>query len=218
MQERISTLTSKVRKALDDIAPDVTVTDSFTPDVDSEIAQALEHAATSLSRELPLELLEPSVIREGASTPTWSRGARQQDGSGYIVLPTNYLRFVSLKMGNWEGTVNELMEKGSEGEKHQRSKWSRGSTTKPKAMLDTDIVTNATKEILRYWPNVVTNNQNDTLTMLVYVKKASVTSGTLSCALKDEAEKNLIYLACRIFLEGKKEHTAAEKFAALVTI
>ena len=121
-------------------------------------------------------------------------------------------------MGNWEGTVSELMEAGSEAEKQQRSTWSRGSRTKPKAMLDTDVISNEAKQILRYWPNVITDGQNDTLTMLVYVKTASVTNSQLSCALKAEAEKNLIYLASQIFLEGKKEHTAAEKFAQLSTI
>ncbi len=216
MQDSFSNLRSKVRKAIDDIAPGVT--DSFVDDVNEEIDQALEHAAMSLSRTLPLELLEPSVIKQSTSTPSWSRGARTQDGSGYIVLPADFLRFVSIKMGNWEGTVSELMEPGSESEKHQRSKWSRGSTTKPKAMLDTDYINNEAKHILRYWPNIITDDQNDTLTMLVYVKVASKTGTNLICALKDEAEKNLIYLSCQIFLEGKKEHAAADKFAQLATI
>lgn len=221
MQQSISTLTGKVRKALDDIAP-TGVTDSFTTDVNSEIGQALVHAATSLSRELPLELLEPTIIDNTTSTPEWSREeSEDNDGSYLIVLPNDFLRFGSLRIQGWKATVIELIEPGSEAERQQRSKWSRGSIEKPKAMLDNVIVESTVEnepgqrhQVLRYWPG----ESEMELARLVYVPAVSTSNDTLTCALKDEAEKNLIYLACRIFLEGKKEHTAAEKFAALVTI
>ena len=222
MQDLFDNLCAKVRKAIDDIAPDE-VTDSFADDVNEEIIQALEHAATSLLRELPLELLEPVIITEETSSPSWSRGALDGDGSGYIALPDNFLRFVSLKMATWNGTVTELMELGSNAEKMQRSKWSRGSADKPKAMLDTEMVsttvdettTTAAKPVLRYWPQ---GTSGETLVALVYVPTISTGSSNLTCALKEECEKNLIFLTCRIFLEGKKEHAAADKFAQLATI
>ena len=217
MQDTFVNFRAKVRKAIDDIAPSGTA-DSFVSDVNNEIDQALEHAATSLLRELPLELLEPEVIKSTTTSPSWSRGVRTEDGSGYIVLPYNFLRFGSLKMQEWKGTVSELMEPGSEAEKMQRSKWSRGSNEKPKAMLDTERVSTSNEQILRYWPG----SANNELETLVYVPEIDLTPTvsptTMKCALKDECEKNLIYLACRIFLEGKKEHAAADKFAQLSTI
>jgi len=220
MEASITTLVGKVRKALDDIAPNVA--DTFVSDINAEIAQALEHAATSLSRELPLELLEPTVITNTTSSPSWSKDVRAADGSGYIVLPTDFLRFASLKMVQWKGTVSELITPGSEAEKYQRSKWSRGSNEKPKAMIDTASITEAegntsttaSKQVLRYWPG----SSDNELEALVYVPMVSKNNDTLKCALKAECEKNLIYLTCRIILEGKKEHTAAEKFAQLATL
>ena len=200
-------LIAKVRKALDDIAP--SVTDTFATDTDNEITQALEHAAESLLMSVPVERLTPAVITETTTTPSWSRNVRLSDNSGYIVVPSDYLRFISLKMTDWQGTVNELMEPGSEAEKHQRSKWSRGSNTKPKAMCDT--LSEGT--IIRYWPGSASN----TLESLQYVGHVSMANNTLVCALNDECEKNLIYMACRIFLEGKKEAATAEKFAQLMT-
>ena len=217
MQDTFVNFRAKVRKAIDDIAPSGTA-DSFVSDVNNEIDQALEHAATSLLRELPLELLEPEVIKSTTASPSWSRGERTADGSGYIVLPYNFLRFGSLKMQEWKGAVSELMEPGSEAEKMQRSKWSRGSNEKPKAMLDTERGSTSNEQILRYWPGSASNE----LETLVYVPEIDLTPAvsptTMKCALKDECEKNLIYLACRIFLEGKKEHAAADKFAQLATI
>lgn len=218
MQQNLSTLTTEVRKALDDIAP-TGITDSFADDVNAEIEQALEHAATHLSRELPLEMLEPEVIDNTTAEPEWSR-TEGENGSGMIVLPADFLRFGALDMQEWTATVRELIEPGSESEHQQRSKWSRGSNEKPRAMLDNVIVTDGgqnnrqTHQVLRYWPG----SQDNELERLVYVPQVRVSNGELICALKAECEKNLIYLTCRIFLEGKKEHTAAEKFAALVTI
>lgn len=209
MEETITTLKLKVRKALDDIAPQTA--DSFVGDVDGEIAQALEHAAMSLSRELPLDHLEPTVITATTTVPAWERGQREADGSGYIKLPGDFLRFAHLQIDGWKGTVRELMTPGSDGEHQQRSKWSRGSKEKPRAMLDAG---DDGSLLLRYWPG----DEDMELDTLAYVAAASIENGTLKCALKAESEKNLIFLACRIFLEGKKEHAAADKFAQLATI
>ena len=229
MQDTFDNFRAKVRKAIDDIAPSGTA-DSFVGDVNNEIDQALEHAATSLLRELPIELLEPALINNTTTSPTWNLWYRAADGSGYIDLPNVFLRFVSLKIQAWNGTVSELMEPSSNAEKMQRSKWSRGSNDKPKAMLDTASITEgegqqattSIKQVLRYWPG----GDEDVLETLLYIPKVKkvksapsvTTEDSYYMALKDECEKNLIYLACRIFLEGKKEHAAADKFAQLATI
>jgi len=218
MEDQVSAYVIKVRKALDDILP-TGVTDSFSNDVNDEIAQALEQAAISLTRQLPLEMLETSIDTTAPVSPTWARDDDDDDnddGSGIVKLPTDFLRFVSLKISSWKGTVTELMEPGSEAAMQQRSTWSRGSVDKPKAMFDTDTANSEDVKVIRYWPK----GSSDTTKALVYVKRAGInyTTNKLECALKDEAEKNLIYLACRIFLEGKKEHAAADKFAQLVEL
>ena len=203
MTEEMSILQGKVRTALDDIAPEVV--DSFASDANAEIEQALLHAAVSLSRELPADMLEISIERDEHP------GYRSDDESGYIALPEDYLRFISLRSTLFAGNVTELMEPGSESEKWQRSLWSRGSATKPKVMIDGD---NDARSVLRYWPG----KDGGTVTMLFYVKMPKKEDGRLVCGLRESAEKNLVYSACRIFLEGKKESATAEKFAQLATI
>ena len=74
----LSSLREKVRKAIDDIAPNAV--DDFGTDANAEIDQALLHAAISLSRSLPLELIVPTI------TSTQSTGNRSGDGSGYVEL------------------------------------------------------------------------------------------------------------------------------------
>ena len=201
----LSSLREKVRKAIDDIAPNAV--DDFGTDANAEIDQALLHAAISLSRSLPLELIVPTI------TSTQTTGNREEDGSGYVELPSDYLRFVSLTVNGWKGSVEELMERGSEAEKMQRSIWSRGSATKPKAMLDATISAPTIKEVIRFWPSTTTNTAT-----LVYIKTASESSGSLVCAIRDECEKNIIYLACSLFMEGKKENVLAEAFAKLAEL
>lgn len=204
MQKTITALTGEVRKALDDITPNVV--DDFSTDSDAEIAQALVHAAMSLSMSLPMDMVEPKIdnlsIQDDSS----------EECCGFAVIPEGFLKFVSLKVNGWKGVVSDLIEKGSEAEKRQRSKWSRGTASKPKAMIDGRMVSDVSKLVIRFWP---TGTGTATL---IYIPKPIVADNTLTCALRDVAEKNLIYLACRIFLEGKKESNAAEAFAKLTDL
>ena len=202
MNTTIVSLTEKVRKALDDIAP--SVTDDFSSDLNAEIEQALLHAAMSLSESLPVPMLDVTV--ETLNTV-------EEANNGHAVLPDEYMRLVSIRMDSWKGDVPELIERGSEAEKRQRSKWSRGTNSKPKAMLDNVMVGNASKQVIRLWPC------NDATVIISYIKKAKIANGSLVCALKDGwCEKNLIYMTCRIILEGKKEVTTAEAFAKLTEL
>ena len=201
----ISSMTAKIRTAIDDVKG--TVDDDFSTDTDTELSQALHHGVEALLLELPPTLIEPTVIGATRSTPAWSRGTGTM-GDGYIVLPTDFLRFLQIRVGGWKGTLYELMDAGSDEEKQQRSTWSRGTNTKPKAMLDTDT---AGKRIVRYWPG----SASAELQELAYVPMWSESGGKITCALRSETEKNIIYRAASIFLEGKKEDALADRFKQL---
>ena len=198
----------KIRTAIDDIKG--TLDDDFATDVDTEIRQALRHSVESLLMELPPSLVIPSVCKPTSSTPSWSRATGTM-GDGMIVLPDDFLRFLDIQVSGWKGALYELMEAGSEEERRQRSPWSRGSNSKPKAMLDTD---NDGKRIIHYWPG----SANAELVRLSYVPIWSGDNDKISCSLRDEVEKNVIYRAASIFLEGKKEHDVAENFKVLSTL
>lgn len=225
MELDIETTIGKIRTAIDDIKG--TLDDDFAADVDVELKQALSHSVESLLMELPPSLLIPSVLTgrgesadetetsgsEGGESPVDSEvtGAwrvSSGDTGGEVVLPEKFLRFLDMKETSWKAVVYELIEAGSEEEKMQRSPWSRGSSTKPKAMLD---VNESGERIVRFWPA----KSGSTLEFLHYVPSASEAEGKIICALRDETEKNVIYRAASIFLEGKKEHDMADNFKQL---
>lgn len=188
-----------IRTAIDDIVPS-NVTDTFKEDTDSELWQAAQHAATELSMELPLNLLDET--RE-AKTGT----SDENRGSASCQLPDTFLRFVRLDGTGFAGPLSELMEPGSDAEKMQRSTWSRGTVTKPKATIG---YLNG-KKTLTWWPGSVTSVQLD------YIKVPVMANDTITCAIRDEALRFVIYRAASIFFEGKKEETIAEKYRNLST-
>jgi len=208
MTLNIKDTVEKIRTAIDDVKG--TLDDDFASDVDAELTQALRHSVESLLMELPPLLVIPSVCKPSSSTPAWSREQGTM-GDGWIVLPDDFLRFLDMKVGGWKGTLYELIDAGSDEEKRQRSKWSRGTDTKPKAMLDTDA---SGQRIVRYWPGSASKE----LEHLSYVPTWSEADGKITCALRAETEKNIIYRAASIFLEGKKEHDTAEHFKTLSTL
>ena len=197
----------KIRTAIDDILPSG-VTDSFSDDTRDELWQATIHAVTQLSLELPIHLLDVS-IHSGAGTVDTSRGF------AYLALPEDFLRFVSLDVAGWAGILTELIDPGSDAERMQRSPWSRGTATKPKAMLDHDENGN---RVIVWWPGD-SEHETGQLTYVAAPEEGTTetepTDASIQCAIRDEAEQYVIYRAASIFFEGKKEGDIAEKFRSL---
>ena len=53
------------------------------------------------------------------------------------------------------------------------------------------------------------------LDLLTYVPVASEKGNKITCALRKETKKNIIYRAASIFLEGKKEDGLSDRFKQL---
>lgn len=199
----------KIRTAIDDIAPAGSL-DSFGSDVDSELWQATQYATIALLEELPIHLLDANVKNLSGTVDT----AR---GFAYGQLPDDYLRFVSIDIQGTSGILSELIEPGSDTEKMQRSPWSRGSSTKPKAMMDHD---ETGKKVIVWWPSDDTHNSAQLwyipMLSVVTVATEEITNvPAIICAIRDEAERLVVYRAASIFFEGKKENEIAEKFMNL---
>ena len=196
------TIIGKIRKAIDDIAPSGT-TDSFVSDANDELWQATIHAATELSLELPIDMLDVTVY-SGTGTIDNARGF------AYALLPSDYLRFVSIDVAGWKGIVRELIEQGSDAEKMQRSVWSRGTASKPKAMLDTD---ETGKKVIVWWPG--SDSYQDAQVAYIAAPNSTTSTTQITCAIRKEAEQQVVYRAAAIFFEGKKEGTIADRFRNL---
>lgn len=186
---------SRIRTAIDDILPNVV--DSFSSDADAEMWQAAQDAAVELSLELPINLLD--VSSNGA--------ANISETTGTINLPNDYLRFISLSVAGWSDAIRSLMEPDGEEEKMQRSAWTRGTASKPKAVFR---FSDDGKRQLVFWP--AGNGY-----ALEYVAAPKVENNSIVCSIRPEAERLLAWRAASIYFEGKKEELMAEKFRNLST-
>jgi hypothetical protein len=198
-----------IRKAIDDIVPSGT-TDSFVSDANDELWQATIHAATELSLELPIDLLDVTV-----DSPTGAVDLTR--GFAHAELPDDYLRFVSIDVAGWKGVVRELIEQGSDAEKMQRSPWSRGTASKPKAMLNTD---ETGKKVIVWWPgsDSFKNAQVAYISVPDVVTTATETIPVvpaIDCAIREAAKQQVVYRAAAIYFEGKKEGAIADRFRNL---
>lgn len=75
----------------------------------------------------------PAWRLKGDTAALVMRGNR--DGSGYAVLPENFLRLVEFKMPEWECAVTEIAEAGSGVARKQRMRFLRGGCSKPVCVL-----------------------------------------------------------------------------------
>lgn len=212
----LSILIGKCRKAIDDIASSV---DVFVQGVDAELAQALEYAAVQLSMSLPEDWLLPSAvtISEVSSIPSTRPAAGQHYkddlGRGYIVLPEDYLRLLSLKLSSWPLSLNALTAVESDVFKRQATPWGWGTPEKPVAIVEKNRFG---QDVLMYWTAA---SKSDSVEKCLYIPRPSLYSSSgadvLQSSLRAEAEMLLVYRACGLFLEGRKEGAVAERMYAL---
>lgn len=201
-------IVAKIRTAIDDVTP--TASDSFTDNTNNELWQAAQHAVQALLEELPFDMLDVHVEQKNGTVDN-NRGFAyaKVDDDTY-----RFLRFVSIDISGTASILNELIEPGSDLEKMQRSPWTRGTVTKPKAMLDYDESGN---RVIVWWPGDSTHD-NAQLTyiaepILHTAATAEITSiPAIECDIRDIAERMVIYRAAAIFFEGKKETAQAEQF------
>lgn len=215
MRIDIDNLVGKVRIALDEIVKDAD--DTFAADLDTEIRQALSTALTQLAQELPVGMLIGKSLAKSDLTPAqW----KNTDGSGYIVLPPDWLRFVELKLRSWQQTLTELLEPTSDEAKRQASLWTRGTPQKPRGMEAVDRDGN---KVLRYWSagkyRSYTGVKDDSvydheIESLVYIPSVD-TTGTetdVEVPFKESALDYIIYRAAALVLIGKKEDAHAQTY------
>jgi len=91
-------------------------------ELDEIIRAKLPDAARDITETAPIESLEPEVMHTEV-TP--------HDGGGFLPIPDDFLRLVSLKMKGWNRSVSAVAEEGSDIEMMQRNKYTRGTTIKP---------------------------------------------------------------------------------------
>jgi hypothetical protein len=132
------------------------------------IDQELDPSAVYILRNARREALFSTVrgdkqhhaSNERTDVPT--RVIKNDDGSGVIILPTDFLRFVSLQMNDWNRPLTKLISQDDELYKRQFNTYQRGSTSKPVgALVDYtgEYSTDEKTPVAGQGPNAVQVNQ-----------------------------------------------------------
>ncbi len=187
--------------ALDEVTGSDAKDDDFATDTDTELRQAVKTAIEQLLGEVPDDLID---LAQGTSA---SKTFHAADNSCDIELPTNYLRFSSLRFSSWSVTLFTLTPPDSDKAKMQACKWTRGSKNKPVAIP----TTKGAKKILSVF---TVNNGSDAIDLFAYVPKPTYYNAYVECALHDEVYKVIVYRAAAIFLDTHREE-AANKYYEL---
>lgn len=122
----VDNLINEVRITLDENAPQSSYLyeSSDNIELDDIIRSKVVDAVRLALEDAPLSFLEPKEV----TSPTIKGN---DDGSGKITLPEDFLRLAGLKLNGWNRGVSIVYNKGSEMDYIQRNKYTRGTATKP---------------------------------------------------------------------------------------
>lgn len=169
-------LINGVKVKLDELIPegegvvfDLEETPNVSDPYDLLINAILNEAAKRVLMNCPKHYLSPVKSNVTATPDTTDTKI------GYIVLPDNFLRFISLKMAEWKRPVTDLTPVGTEEYFMQYNPYVRGGIAKPKAAsthreIEVDIEGTPTlvqKRVLEYF----SVNYSHTIDWLYYIQE-----------------------------------------------
>ena len=134
-------LVAEVRVTLDEnaVQSPYIVANADNLELDGIIRAKIPEAARDVTETASVELLEPVPMGTTVST---------REGGGVLSIPDDFLRLVSLRMKGWNRSVTVAAAEGSDIDRMQRNKYTRGTATKPVCVLSHD---DSGKKILEYF-------------------------------------------------------------------
>lgn len=91
-------------------------------ELDEIIRRKLLEAARDITESSPVNKLEPEVMETEVTTNEYG---------GYLTIPEDFLRLVSLKMKGWKRSVTVVADEGSDIDLMQRNPFVKGHNIKP---------------------------------------------------------------------------------------
>lgn len=201
----IETLIQQVRTLIDEVKHDAT--EDFSTDLEKEIRHSIILAAQKMKRDLGRQFLLP--IKWEASL------AFGDDGSGIATMPEDFGTLVEFRLKGWKQGVTDLIEPDSIEAKQQMHPWTRGSASKPVAMVE--LSQDGTNNVLRYWsaPKGV-SGYSHVLDKFEYLPV--IDEQTESLPITDEAYDLLLYQSASLLMLSKGETQMAEQLASMGTL
>lgn len=141
----INDLVEEVRITIDQNRKDGSYLESDTDNMElNEIIRTkLVDSARFILESAPIDMVEPAKMEIPQAAQYM-----QTDGSGYIVLPPDFLRLIYFKMLSWNKGVTNVAEEGSNIALMQHCLFTRGTPLKPICVLSHDMSGN---RILEYY-------------------------------------------------------------------
>lgn len=156
---------SKVKSIMNEIGEE---TNSSLLDEDTiKIDQYIESCIGDALAMIVLKSAIPVNPKKGTSSPV-----KNDDGTGYIVLPDDFLKLIAFRMEGWKRTVSEAFPLESEQAKQQSNECTRGGNNKPVCILS---YSPEGKKTLEYYS--VGTDSNHTVSVFVYEASYDPSSG-----------------------------------------
>lgn len=145
-------LISDVKTKIDEMMPEgegvqFTVLDqtNTTDTLDLYINALLDESATQLHQIAPIDFVNGKIC---LTSPTETD---PDDGTGYIELPSDFLRFKSLRMLGWLRDCTSLIRPSDPKYKKQGNTITRGGKAKPVCALSERIISETLKKVVEYY-------------------------------------------------------------------
>lgn len=107
---------------------------------------------------MPVKSIATAVANTGSDTKI-----------GYIPLPDNFVRFVSLKMADWKRSVSEAISTIDPQYKSQANIYTRGGTAKPVVVMSHRTIATVTARVIEYY----SINTSHTIDYLYYIQETA---------------------------------------------
>lgn len=139
--ERISVeeLVSLVRTAIDEnrTEHEYLVTETDNMELDEIIRSNILHSVRFILESCPVSMLLPIALDVKEVSQS-----KNDDGSGCVLIPDDFLRLVSFKLSSWNRAVVNVADEGSGIELMQRNGYTRGTPIKPVCVYSHDDIGN----------------------------------------------------------------------------
>jgi hypothetical protein len=93
----------------------------------------------------------PRAWFQNASFATSTKVSDLPNGTGYIVLPTDFYLLTCFKMQGWQKAVYEASIENEKTASVQSNEWTRGSTIRPVCTISNKLIDTDVKQVLNYY-------------------------------------------------------------------
>lgn len=180
-------IVSKVKAIMNEIGED---TNSSL--LDEDTIKIDEYIKSCIGDALSLIILNSGIKSINPKKDTGTKANKNDDGSGYIILPDDFVKLLAFKMNGWKRAVSVAYPLDSEEAKRQANIYTRGGENKPICLLS---YSPEGEKILEYYS--LGSEADHTISLFVYEAAYDSESG-INVSSSDPIFYALCYMAASL--------------------